>query len=46
MRLRRRQSDAADADALRETVRERYAAAALATTDPTAAAGCCGPTPR
>ena len=30
-----------DADALRETVRERYAAAALATTDPTAAAGCC-----
>jgi arsenite methyltransferase len=34
---------AADADALRETVRERYAAAALATTDPTAAAGCCDP---
>ena len=33
---------AADADSLRETVRERYAAAALATTDPTAAAGCCG----
>ena len=33
---------AADADTLRETVRERYAAAALATTDPTAAAGCCG----
>jgi arsenite methyltransferase len=32
---------AAGADALRETVRERYAAAALATTDPTAAAGCC-----
>ena len=32
---------AADADALRETVRERYAAAAVATTDPTAAAGCC-----
>ena len=30
---------AADPDALRETVRERYAAAALATTDPTAAAG-------
>jgi arsenite methyltransferase len=26
---------------LRETVRERYAAAALATTNPTAAAGCC-----
>ena len=34
---------ATDADSLRETVRERYAAAALATTDPTAAAGCCGP---
>jgi ubiquinone/menaquinone biosynthesis C-methylase UbiE len=32
---------AADADALRETVRERYAAAARATTDPAAAAGCC-----
>jgi arsenite methyltransferase len=32
-----------DADALRETVREHYAAAALATTDPTAAAGCCDP---
>jgi arsenite methyltransferase len=31
----------AGADALRETVRERYAAAALATTDPTAVAGCC-----
>jgi arsenite methyltransferase len=29
-------------DELRETVRERYAAAALATSDPTAAAGCCG----
>jgi arsenite methyltransferase len=28
--------------ALRETVRERYAAAALAATDPTASAGCCG----
>jgi ubiquinone/menaquinone biosynthesis C-methylase UbiE len=28
-------------DELRETVRERYAAAALATSDPTAAAGCC-----
>jgi arsenite methyltransferase len=34
---------AADAETLRETVRERYAAAALATTDPAAAAGCCGP---
>jgi arsenite methyltransferase len=30
------------ADTLRETVRERYAAAALRSTDPTAAAGCCG----
>jgi arsenite methyltransferase len=30
------------ADELREAVRERYAAAALAATDPTAAAGCCG----
>jgi SAM-dependent methyltransferase len=29
------------ADAVRETVRERYAAAALASTDPTAVAGCC-----
>jgi arsenite methyltransferase len=29
-------------DALRETVRERYAAAALRTGDPQAAAGCCG----
>jgi arsenite methyltransferase len=29
-------------DELRETVRERYAAAARATTEPTAAAGCCG----
>jgi arsenite methyltransferase len=28
-------------DALREVVRERYAAAAIATTHPTAAAGCC-----
>ena len=28
---------------LRETVRARYAAAAIATTDPTLAAGCCGP---
>jgi arsenite methyltransferase len=34
---------APDVDDLRETVRERYAAAALATTDPTTAAGCCGP---
>ncbi|MGH2947641.1 MAG: arsenite methyltransferase [Solirubrobacteraceae bacterium] len=31
------------ADELRETVRERYSAAALATADPTGAAGCCGP---
>ncbi len=31
------------ADELRDTVRARYAAAALATTDPTVAAGCCGP---
>jgi arsenite methyltransferase len=30
-------------DTLRETVRARYAAAALATSDPTEAAGCCGP---
>ena len=30
-----------DADTLRETVRERYAAAALASTAPTAVAGCC-----
>jgi ubiquinone/menaquinone biosynthesis C-methylase UbiE len=37
----RRVTDA-DADVLRETVRERYAAAALATTDPAADAGCCG----
>ena len=35
------QTTSADADTLRETVRERYAAAALATTDPTAVAGCC-----
>jgi arsenite methyltransferase len=35
------QNTTTDADALRETVRERYAAAALATTDPTVAAGCC-----
>ena len=33
------------AETLRETVRERYAAAALATTDPTAAAGCCATAP-
>jgi arsenite methyltransferase len=31
-----------DADALRETVRERYAAAAISTTDPEAESGCCG----
>jgi ubiquinone/menaquinone biosynthesis C-methylase UbiE len=30
-----------DAETLRETVRERYAAAALATTEPATAAGCC-----
>jgi arsenite methyltransferase len=30
-----------DAESLRETVRERYAAAALKTIDPAAAAGCC-----
>jgi len=30
-------------DALRETVRARYAAAALATSNPTEAAGCCSP---
>ena len=34
-----------EADELRETVRERYAAAALATTDPAAVAGCCEPNP-
>ena len=33
---------AAGETALRETVRERYAAAARAATDPAAAAGCCG----
>ena len=33
---------AAPPEGLREVVRERYAAAALATTDPTVAAGCCG----
>jgi ubiquinone/menaquinone biosynthesis C-methylase UbiE len=32
-------------DELRETVRERYAAAARASADPTAAAGCCAPNP-
>ena len=37
------QSAPADADELRETVRARYAAAAVATTDPTIAAGCCSP---
>jgi arsenite methyltransferase len=37
-----RTAPTADADELRETVRERYAAAAVATTDPTAVAGCCG----
>jgi arsenite methyltransferase len=31
-----------DAASLRDTVRERYAAAALRTSDPTGAAGCCG----
>ena len=34
-----------EADELREAVRERYAAAALATTDPAAVAGCCEPNP-
>src|SRR5690349_978484 len=33
---------ATDADELRETVRARYAAAAVATTSPTTQAGCCG----
>jgi SAM-dependent methyltransferase len=33
---------AVTADELRETVRERYAAAALAATDPVAGSGCCG----
>ena len=33
----------ADPGAVRETVRERYAAAALRTSDPKATAGCCGP---
>jgi arsenite methyltransferase len=35
------QTTTASADELRETVRERYAAAALRTSDPVAAAGCC-----
>jgi arsenite methyltransferase len=34
---------ATHADDLRQTVRARYAAAALATADPAAAAGCCSP---
>jgi SAM-dependent methyltransferase len=34
-----------EADELRATVRDRYAAAALASTDPTAVAGCCAPNP-
>jgi arsenite methyltransferase len=34
-----------EADDLRATVRERYAAAALATTDATTVAGCCAPNP-
>ena len=33
----------ADLTEIRETVRERYAAAARAAADPTAEAGCCGP---
>ena len=36
-----RSATVADPDTLRETVRERYAAAALASTDPTTVAGCC-----
>jgi arsenite methyltransferase len=36
-------TSAVRAGALRETVRERYAAAARRTSDPTAGAGCCGP---
>jgi arsenite methyltransferase len=36
------ETPAAGENAVRETVRERYAAAALATTDPTAVAGCGG----
>ena len=39
------QSTLPEADELRETVRERYAAAARATTDPTAIAGCCETNP-
>jgi arsenite methyltransferase len=35
-------ADLTDADTLRETVRERYAAAALATTDRDAGSSCCG----
>ncbi len=35
------QTASMSADELRETVRERYAAAALRTSDPVAAAGCC-----
>jgi arsenite methyltransferase len=35
------QTTTVSADELRETVRERYAAAALRTSDPVAAAGCC-----
>ncbi len=35
------QATTVSADELRETVRERYAAAALRTSDPAAAAGCC-----
>jgi arsenite methyltransferase len=35
------QTTAVSADQLRETVRERYAAAALRTSDPVEAAGCC-----
>jgi ubiquinone/menaquinone biosynthesis C-methylase UbiE len=35
-------SETTDGAALREAVRERYAAAALATADPATAAGCCG----
>jgi arsenite methyltransferase len=35
------QATTVSADEVRETVRQRYAAAAVATTDPTAAAGCC-----
>ena len=41
LRLRGRQ--AVDAAEMRETVRARYAAAAIATTDPAVEAGCCAP---